>query len=249
MTLEFWLILGVGVLAGTVNTVVGGGTFLTMPLLDFCGLPAIQANATNRLAVTFQSVSGLRVFTRANYAWTRDLKLVLLAGLGGGLGALLAIALDPTEYRRVAGGILLVATIVFFIPRPPTQTDRSHEPDSSPPRRVTALLALLFGVYGGFLGAGVGVLFLLVMPVVSGRTLKQSIALKIFVVFVFSLVASLIYLVAGRVDAGAALPLILGNIAGGTLGGQIALKGSEEKLKFAVGLIAFVLALRLLLPS
>ncbi len=243
--LEFALIAVLGVVAGVVNTLVGGGTYLTLPILMLLGLPAKVANATNRFSVFFQGLAGAGTLHRHGAGSIKEALPFAFASLVGAIpGAWIVVDLDEEVFRRIMGAVLLAGIGLMFVPR-----RESPAVDGEPLRRKVPgiLVALLFGFHCGFLGAGVGVLIMLTFPRLLGITLLRCVVIKVLVVLGGSLAGAVVFVVSGLVDWKVAVPLIIGNATGGALGGRLAIKGGDRWLRYAVAGVGGSLAIAMVL--
>lgn len=231
------LLFGAGVLAGAINTVAGGGSFLSIAALLFAGVPPDVANATNRLGVLLQTGASALHYHRAGaLEWPVALRLAPSAVLGGLLGAWLSIDLDPERLRQIIGAAMLLMLAVVLLP-PARWLRRSGE--AAHPL-VQHGVFLLIGVYGGFLQAGVGMLLLLGFSLLSGRDLGQANGPKLLLVLMFTAPALAVFLVSGRVAWVPGLVLAAGSVLGGLLGARLALWGGASLIR---GVLVVTLAL------
>ena len=248
------LLLVAGVGAGIVNTLVGGGTSIVVPILVLgFGVDTHEANGTNRLAVCFQGVAALWTLRRVTTPsaanpngvplgrWSEVGQPALLAFFGAIPGAYIATQLPPEQFKRWVGILLLVAIVFFFVR--PRKGSASH-PGKTPWGAV--IVAFLIGVYGGFLGAGVGVLILLLLRPLLGVSLVEMVPVKVAMVFLLSLSASVVYIAQGQVLWNYALPLVIANIIGGIVGAKLAVLGGDRWIRRVLAVVAAGLALRLL---
>lgn len=216
-------ILAMGVVAGIVNTMVGAGTTLTLPLLVLVfGLPDQIANATNRLAVVVQALAGTDTLRRARAGSLRDaIACAVAAGLGALPGSYLASVLEGADFSTIMAWVLLAGVAMMFIApaRPPTI--RSNV--SGVRRAASWLTAFLFGLYGGFLGAGIGVLIMMVLPRLLGISLLNAVVVKTLMVLVLSASASVVFVWQGQVYWTCVVPLAIGNGFGGVIGARLAI--------------------------
>ena len=167
----FLIILLGGFLAGVVNTLAGGGSIITLPLLIYAGLPPTMANATNRVAIVLQNVGALAGFSRHGYRPGREAWILLAPSLAGGtLGAFLAVDIDETLLRRIIG-VVLVLMLVPILLRRPLDPSRSKVMEIKP---WTWIAYFLIGVYGGFLQVGVGFLYLVLIAGIQRYDLVRA---------------------------------------------------------------------------
>lgn len=238
----------VGVVAGILNVLAGGGSLLTLPLLIFFGLPAATANGTNRVAIFCQNIFAIGGFKRQGVL---PLRLALLctppALIGSYIGANLAITVDEMLFRRLLA-LVMVVVLIFMIADPMKRLRQVEKPLT--PLRVAFLLISFFGigVYGGFVQAGVGFLIITGL-LVHGLDLVRINAVKVLVIFAFTAVALAVFVLHGQVDYVLGFALAAGNSAGGWFGSHLAVKKGHEWIKRFVIATVLIFALRLLLPA
>ena len=237
----------VGVLAGFLNVLAGGGSLLTLPLLIFLGLPAATANGTNRIAIFCQNIFAITGFKRQGVF---PIRLALIctppALIGSYFGANLAITVDEMVFRRLLA-LIMVGVLIFMIIDPMKHLQQAEKPMT--PLRLAVLIVSFFGVgvYGGFVQAGVGFLIITGL-LVHGLDLVRINAVKVLVVFAFTLVALGVFVVHGQVDYVLGLSLAVGNSTGGWFASHLAVKKGHEWIKRFVIATVLIFALRLLLP-
>ena len=235
------LLFAAGVVAGVINVLAGGGSFLTLPLLIFLGLPATVANATNRVGVVVQNITGAWAFHRARALdWRWALLASVPALVGSALGAWMALRVGDELFRRLLAVVMVVITAGTFL---------APEPGAGRVRREAGtwwvMLAFFgIGVYGGFLQAGVGFLVLAVMSW-AGIDLVRANAIKMVTILLLTLLALAIFAAAGSVLWPMACALAAGNAIGGVIGAHVALRQGHRWLRGFVAAMAVVLAIRL----
>lgn len=239
----------VGLGAGVVNTLVGGGTSIVLPLLILLHIDPQVANGTNRFCVAFQAAAAARAFHgRTGGSHRTTITPVVVAILGAIPGAWLATVLDPTVFRDLIGWILLVGVAFFFVPQRKKAEGRTADEEGEPERipAVGLVVTFLMGLYGGFVGAGVGVMILLYLPRLLRLPLVRMVQVKVWMVFALSAAAGVVYLVRGQVDLAVAAPLLPSYMVGGVLGAKVALWGGEKWIRRAIAVVAGLLALSLI---
>jgi len=229
---ELLLLSAAATLAGAVNVVAGGGSFITLSLLLLSGMPAPVANATNRVGVLAQRVSGVWGFHRhgaVDWRWALGSSLPALAGAA--VGAWLALIVPPAAFSRLLATAMLAMTgwSLWRQRRPATQ--------AAPGQRwspLTTTLALFgIGLYGGFIQAGIGFL-LLAFTSAAGFDLVRGNAIKLLHVLLMTLVALAIFGSAGTVDWVTGLALGAGNFVGGLLGVRAAVRLGHHRIQQVV---------------
>ncbi|MDH5298521.1 MAG: sulfite exporter TauE/SafE family protein [Desulfobulbaceae bacterium] len=238
-------LFAVGILAGFINTVAGGGSFLTLPLLIFMGLPASVANGTNRLAILLQSVAGMGKFHSSGvFPWRFALVVSVPAVAGALLGAHWAVGMGDEAFKRWLALFMVVMTFVSLY-KPKGRLAPATNGYS--PRRWLAILASFFviGLYGGFIQAGVGFLLLAGMAFTDSDLVRGN-AVKVFVVFLFTLFAMGIFIANHKVDYGLGVVLGLGSAIGAWVGARASVKGGSLFIRRFVMAMMVLFAVKLL---
>lgn len=236
------LLFAVGIVSGGLNVIAAGGSFLTLPVLIFLGLPAAQANATNRVGVLAQNVSGLWGYHRAGMLPWRWAILVSLPALAGGAaGAWAALHVSEFAFRRFLGIAMLAATL-WTLRRAPVERSTSALP--SPWRSGTVVSFLLIGAYGGFIQAGMG-FGVLAATSAAGLDLVRGNAVKVLTAMLVSMLALGIFASSGVVSWGHGLALAAGNGLGAWIGVRLALAGGNRWIQrvVTVAVVAFAVLL------
>lgn len=229
-----------GLVAGVVNTLAGGGSLLTVPLLTFLGLPGTLANGTNRIGVLVHNGVASWGFWREGVSgFGTALPLVLPVALGAVIGALGASRLSDASFERAFGLLMLALLIPLLRPRDP---ERRSRPLAALPR---TLLFFAIGVFGGAFQAGVGILLLYGLSL-GGADLVRSNAVKVVLNFCFSLLVLPIFASAQQVALPEGCALAGGFAVGGLLGPRVAVRGGERVIKPVLAFAVVALAGRML---
>ena len=240
------LLAVIGMLAGFINVLAGGGSLLTLPALIFLGLPAATANGTNRIAILSQNIFAASSFRRHGVLSIRLALLCTIPALiGSYFGANLAITIVEQLFQRLLA-VIMIGVLVFNTLDP---MKRWRHTDLNLTRwRIATLLLCFFviGVYGGFVQAGVG--FLIISALLAqGLDLVRINAIKVFVVGVFTLVALAVFIEHGQVNFGLGLALAAGNSIGGIIATRMAINKGHDWIKNIVSLTILCFAIKLLL--
>lgn len=247
--LEAGVIVAVGVAAGTVNTVVGSGSLITFPTLLALGYPPLTANVSNTVGLFTGTVSG-SIGYRRELSGQRSRVLVLgSAALVGSLcGGLLLLALPPTSFERVVPFLILVACgLVAFQDRLSVWLVRHRERASIRPSPLLAAGVFATGVYGGYFGAAMGVMFIALLGILLNDDLQRLNALKNVLTVAASGAAALLFVVAGPVAWLPAVLLAVGAVAGGQLGAVLARRMRPGLLRVVIVIVGVAVAVRLLI--
>lgn len=241
MTLgEVAILFGGGLAAGVVNTLAGGGSLLTVPLLVLVGLPGTVANGTNRIGILVQNAVASFRFRALGVSGFRSAAAIVLPISAGSLvGAATIARVSDASFERAFGLLMLLVLV-------PTLRPPRPRPDARPwPRWVTALVFFAIGLYGGAFQAGVGLLLVTALAH-AGHDLVRANSIKAVVNLALTLFALPAFLLAGQIAWGPALALAGGFWMGGELGARAAVRGGERIIRVAMALAVLVLAGRML---
>ncbi|MDT8367866.1 MAG: sulfite exporter TauE/SafE family protein [Longimicrobiales bacterium] len=236
----------VGLVAGFLNVLAGGGSLMTLPTLIFFGLPAGVANGTNRVAIVIQNFGAVRSMKRRgrlDRAWV--VLAVPPAVLGAVVGMMIAVRTPDADLQRVlaVAMLCLAAWIVLNPVCPPPEGEAAPVPVGLR-RRLFAVGFFVVGLYGGFIQAGVGFV-ILALATGGGLDFVRSTALKLTLVLAFTPLALVGFASQGLVDWGAGLALAVGNLAGALLGVRLAVRKGGEWLRVVVVALVVVFAVAL----
>ena len=242
--LGYPLLFAVGFLCGTLNVVAGGGSFLTLPVLIFLGLPPSVANGTNRVGIFLQNVAAVWSFRRYGlFDRTAIVWAGLPATLGAVLGTWLALAISDRAFQQILA-FLMVAISLWTLWSPPKRGGGEGSAAAVPRALVLAAGFFVCGVYGGFVQAGVGYLVLAVTTA-AGLDLVRGNAVKVTAILCLTALALLIFAWQGRVDWLLGLVLAGGTILGGVCGARLTVKKGHRWIRRVVTATVIVFALKL----
>jgi hypothetical protein len=214
-----WLLLVIsGLGCGFVNTLAGGGSLITLPMLIFLGLPPQIANATNRLALVFQTATATIGFRRDNHRVTRVvLWLAPPTLLGSWFGAELAVMLSPALFRIIFGILIVIAAIVTILNPQLFKKQLGPSSDSTRPSWSLMVIFLFIGIYSGFIQVGVGIPSLLVLLLLGKYNIHRGNAIKVQLLFLSTLLSTIVFLWHNQVILVIGLILAIGNGLGAWL--------------------------------
>lgn len=242
---SYVIVLVIGLIAGFINTLAGGGSALTLPLLIFLGLPANVANGTNRISILFQSFTAAFTFHRKKFL---DLKAGILSGtasLTGALaGALVAVSLNESLMRNIIG-VTLVIILILVIFKPELWVRSKVGKMPSRPVWLSFLIFLFIGFYGGVVQAGVGFFLLAGLVLFQGFDLLRANALKVLIVLIYTPVTLLVFIVNHQVDYRMGLILAVGSSLGAWIGAKTAIKAGNEFIRWFLILALTISAMKL----
>lgn len=237
-TAEYILLFAVGALAGVINVIAGGGSFLTLPVLIFVGLPPTVANGTNRIAILLQNIGAVWSFHRRDVLEWASLRWAALPATAGSfLGVWFALNVSDALFQRMLAIFMAILALwIFWAPERGSASFAGR--DGGALRRLLLILAFfLVGVYGGFVQAGVGFL-ILAATTEAGFDLVRGNAVKVLCILVFTAISLGGFLLDGRVEWVPGLWLGAGSLIGGLLGVHWTVaKGHEWVKRFVTAAI------------
>lgn len=258
MTLTAWQIMALltsAVGAGAMNAMAGGGTILTFPALLWLGLPALAANATSTVALLPGAAASMAGYRREVWAH-RDWLLTLLVPsvVGGTLGSVLLLQTPEKTFRALAPFLILFATALFAfqtLARGFFERMGKEKPAERTRGRLALmwLCQLLVALYGGYFGAGIGILMLVILGFLGLTDIHAMNGLKNFFGMCINGCAAAYFVMRGAVDWPVALLMATGAIAGGYSGARFARYIGRDKARVAVIVIGLLMATMLLLQG
>jgi uncharacterized membrane protein YfcA len=233
--------------AGFINAMAGGGTLVSFPVLLAVGIPPVVANVTNTVALVPGTIGGMwaqRIEFKSQYI--RLMKLLPVAIIGGVGGGLLILNTSEDAFRSLIPYLILMATLLLATQAKIkkmiiSRIGHAHTEHHNP----AVMMGMVFtaSVYGGYFGAGLGVILMAVLGLVTDETLTRLNFLKQALGFVINLAAAIYFAFSGKVDWWVAFIMIFGSLIGGWIGGKLAGTIKPEVLRWIVvtaGLIAAV---------
>ena len=239
---DLLLLGGAGLLAGALNAVAGGGSFITFPALVHSGLNSILANTTSSVALWPASIASVVAY-RQELASQRPLLLRLGAAsiAGSLLGAGLLLWISPRTFDHLVPWLLLLATLLFAFSGRITQA-LQQRPDRPPPSLASFTLGqFVVAIYGGFFGGGMGIMMLAMMSLYSRDSLHRMNALKTALTTLINGTAVLAFVLSGQIALQQGLLVGLGGLLGGYSGARLARRVSAARLKQVVVIFGLLL--------
>ena len=239
------LVFLAAIAAGFINAIAGGGTLVTFPVLLAIGIPPVIANVTNTVALVPGTIGGMWSQRKDFHSqYRRLLKLLPVAILGGIGGGLLILNTSEQAFRSIIPYLILMATLLLAAQVRiknwvASRLGHIHKEIHNPVVMIS--LVFLAAIYGGYFGAGLGVILMAVLGMVIDDSLTRLNFLKQALGFAINLSAAIYFAFSGKVNWGIAFVMMFGFILGGLTGGKLATKIKPELLRWivvAAGLIA-----------
>lgn len=233
---EALLLVAGGFFAGGINSVAGGGSTLTVPLLVLAGVPGNAANGSNRIGILTSTVAAAASFARLGVKGFAHTGRIIVPVVAGSLVGSTAISRLSNDAFETLFGFLMLPLIVLSIFKPKARTDRPAWP-----YWLTLVVFFGIGIYGGAVQAGVG-LVLLAALTRAGFDLVTANHIKVLVNVVVTAVALPVFIANGQVRWIPAIVLAAGFTAGGWFGARFAVKGGERYIRAAMVVATLILA-------
>ena len=235
--LNILLILVTGTAAGFINSVAGGGSLLSLPLLITLGYPSAVANGTNRIAIIIQDIIAVANFKKKGYGnFKISFKLGIPAIIGAVIGSNIAISIPDSVFNTVLGIVMVVMLIIIiFNPQKKFMKNKNKESIGQNFNKILGYIIFFFiGLYGGFIQAGVGFLIITALAFLTGSDLVEISSIKVFIVAMYLIPSLLIFIINGKIELITGLILAVGNGLGAWIGTSLAVKNGEKMVKAVI---------------
>ena len=245
LVFEILLLVIVGFFAGIINTMAGGGSLLTLPILIFLGLPPNIANGTNRVAIVVQNVfttagfksKGVKTFPFSIYAG-------LSALVGSIIGAQIAVDIKGETFNKILSVVMLLV-VAYMVFSSTKKNESIIERIRGKHLWLSILLFFFVGIYGGFIQAGVGFIMLFVLTSVNNFSLVKSNAIKVTVALIYTLAAVAVFAYNDKINWQIGLELAIGNAIGGWFASRLSVKKGDRFVKKFLIIAVVILAIKL----
>lgn len=242
--LEGLLLIGAGVFAGFINTIAGGGSLLTLPLLIFLGLPSAEANASNRVAIFVQnifSVAGFR--SKGIQIFPFGLWVAIPAIIGAIIGSKVAVEINEEIFNKILAVIMLmVMGITIFKPKTKSDVEKLMTPKKI---WLSVIIFFFLGIYGGFIQAGIGFLIIATLTAIHGFKMAKTNAIKVFVALTYTVAALVVFYLSGKIRWEYGLTLAIGNAIGGWIGSRWSANKSDKIIRIILLVMVVALSIKL----
>ena len=228
---HYALLVGVGFLVGFINTVAGGGSLLSLPVLIFLGLPPSVANGTNRVAIVIQTALATAGFkSKGVTTFPFNIYLGISALLGAIIGAYIAVDIKGETFNRILA-IIMIVVVFIIIFKPKIKIEELEERLTGKYLWIGIIAFFFFGIYGGFINAGLGFIIILFLHYINRMTLVRANATKVAVVCIYTLSALVVFVLNDKVNWKIGLILALGNGSGAWLASRVSVKRGDGFIK------------------
>lgn len=243
--LEALLILGVGLLAGAINTLAGGGSLLSLPILIFLGLPPAVANATNRVAIFSQNIFAVAGFKSKGVSEFKYSFILGFSALAGAIiGAMIAVDIEGDLFNKILAIVMVI--VVFFTIAGKTKPTGVKSETTNTTSKIIGIISFFFiGIYGGFIQAGVGFLIIGTLSGIHGFGLVKINSMKVFIVLVYTIAALAVFIYEGKVNWLYGIVLAVGNSTGAWFASRWSVGKGDKVIKIFLVITVIGLSIKL----
>ena len=242
---HYMLLVGVGFIVGFINTVAGGGSLISLPVLIFLGLPPNVANGTNRVAVVIQTALATAGFkSKGVSTFPFNIYLGISALLGAIIGAYIAVDIKGEAFNRILA-IIMIVVVFIIIFKPEIKFENLKEQCTGKHLWIGIIAFFFFGIYGGFINAGLGFIIILFLHYINQMTLLRANATKVAVVFIYTLAALTVFVLNDKVNWKVGLILAIGNGSGAWLASRISVKKGDGFIKTFLVIMVVAMSIKL----
>ncbi len=238
------ILLICGVIAGFINTVAGGGSLLTLPILIFMGLPSNIANGTNRIAIFMQnifSISGYKSRGVSDFKYSSWLSVSAL--IGSIIGAKIAININEVMFNKILSVVIIIVVLTIIYNK--KSFNINSENISIEKKIISVIIFFFIGIYGGFIHAGVGFLILSILSNYNGIQLSKANSIKVFVVFVYTFFALIVFIMENKINWILGINLGIGNSIGGWIASRWSYNKPDKIIKIFIIISSAIMAIKL----
>ena len=248
-TILLILLALVGFIAGVINTMAGGGSLLTLPMLIFMGLPPSIANGTNRIGIFIQSITSVAGFkSKGIQPSVFSVYIGISALIGSLIGAKIAIDIKGDTFNKILA-IIMVVVVLFMVFKPKISLQDLTERLEGKYRLLAILAFFFIGIYGGFIQAGVGIFILLALTSINRMSLVNSNAVKALVVFIYTIGALAVFAFDNQINYVYGFVLAIGNASGGWIASRWSVKKGDGIIKIFLIIMVIAMAFKLWIDS
>ncbi|WP_018688496.1 sulfite exporter TauE/SafE family protein [Ahrensia kielensis] len=239
--MEITIILIAAFLAGILNTIAGGGTFLTFPALVFIGVPPVMANATSAVAVFPGYLGGALGFRDELGKFDRKqiIRLIIITLVGGLIGSLLLLFSSNKAFSLIVPFLLFGATLAFLYGEKIRNWAAKKDKAVTPFGAVGLLLA---SIYGGYFNGGLGIVLLALFALWGMTNIHEMNGLKSGLSFVLSAISVVVFAIGGLIEWHYALAMMLASTLGGYAGAPIARALPKKIVRMIIALVGFTMS-------
>lgn len=242
---EYFILIGAGLFAGFINTIAGGGSLITMPTLIFMGLPSVDANASNRVALFIQNIFAVQGFrSKGVFLFPFSIWLGISASIGAVLGALIAVDIKGEVFNRILAAVMVVVMVLTILK--PYLTSKVAEEQFTRGKTAWSVVSFFgIGVYGGFIQAGVGFLIIALLTNIHGLGMAKTNSVKVMVILMYSVLALVVFFIEDKIRWEYGLILAIGNAVGAWIASRWSVNKDDKWIRLILIITVTGLAIKL----
>jgi uncharacterized membrane protein YfcA len=233
------ILVVIGIIAGFINTLAGGGSLIALPFLIFLGLPANIANGTLRIGIFLQSLVGVSDFRHQKvFTFKEGIWLAVPATVGSIIGSKIAVDINQQIMEYIIGG-LLIFMFVFMLFKPEIWQKSKSVNIKDKPTFIQIIILFPVGFYGGFIQAGVGFFLLAALVLGVGLDLVKANAVKVFIILIYTIFALGVFILEDLVNYKYGLILAIGNMIGAFIATRFAVNWGPKFIRIILLIVLF----------
>ena len=242
---HYILLIVVGFAVGFINTIAGGGTLLSLPVLIFLGLPPNVANGTNRVAIIIQTAFATAGFkSKGVTTFPFNVYLGTSALLGAIIGARIAVDIDGAVFNKILAVIMIAVVLIIFF-KPEINLKDVNERLTGKYLWLGMLAFFIFGIYGGFINAGIGFIIILFLHFFNHMSLVRANATKVAVVCIYTLSALVVFILNDKVNWIIGFVLAIGNASGAWIASRVSVNKGDGFIKIFLLMVVGIMSIKL----
>ncbi|WP_224483097.1 sulfite exporter TauE/SafE family protein [Robertkochia aurantiaca] len=242
---EVILLVVLGFLVGVINTISGGGSMLTLPILIFLGLDSNVANGTNRIAIFLQNISAIAGFKSKGIKTSKLSWWLGVSALAGSIiGATIAIDIRDELFNRILA-IVMILVVGIMVLRPNRKIVSLEERLTGKYFWISLIAFFFIGIYGGFIQAGTGIIMLLVLTTVNNMSLVKSNLVKAVVMLIYTSATLIMFYLSDNLNFKYGLLLASGQFLGGWLSARWSVNKGDGLVKVFLVIMVIAMAIKL----
>lgn len=243
--LEYLLLIVVGFFTGIINTIAGGGSLLTLPMLIFMGLPSNIANGTNRIAILIQNIFSTAGFKSKGVSAFPFSGYIGLSALAGALvGAKIAVDIKGETFNKILAMVMILVVILMIL-KPKKSIQNLEERIKGKYFWLSIIAFFFIGIYGGFIQAGTGLFILLALSTINNFSLVKSNSAKVVVALIYTIGAISVFIFSGKVSYQHGLILAIGNASGAWFASRWSVDKGDNLVKIFLAIMVCFMAIKL----
>ncbi|PTM07238.1 MAG: integrase [Bacteroidetes bacterium] len=234
-----------GFIAGFINTIAGGGSLITLPVLIFLGLPPSIANGTNRIGILLQTFTGAVGYrSKGIKTFPFSIYCGISALIGSVIGAQIAIDIKGETFNKILAAVM-VMVVLLIVFKPKVSVEQVIERTSGKHLWISIIVFFFLGIYGGFLNAGIGFILLLFLAYFNKMSLVKANATKVTIACIYTFAAVVMFVINDKINWTYGIILALGNIVGAWLSSRWAVKKGDGYVRIFLIIMVTAMAIRL----